>query len=74
MADAGGGGVARRAAAGAVSGMSGLKIAGVLATAAAVFLAPWHEPPFVASTVDVLLGAGCALIATGVLGTFGARS
>jgi hypothetical protein len=54
--------------------MSGLKIAGVLATAAAVFLAPWHEPPFVASSVDVLLGAGCALIATGVLGTFGARS
>jgi hypothetical protein len=46
----------------------------VLASAAATFLAPWHEPPFAGSAVDMLLAAGCALIATGILGTFGAKN
>jgi hypothetical protein len=46
----------------------------VLASAAATFLVPWHEPPFVGSPVDMLLAAGCALIATGILGTLGAKS
>ena len=54
--------------------LNGVKILIALVAATATFLAPWHDPPFVGSAVDTLLAAGCALIATGVLGTFGAKS
>jgi hypothetical protein len=53
--------------------VNGVKYAIGAASAAATFLAPWHDPPIGASAVDTLLAAGCALIATGVLGTFGAK-
>jgi hypothetical protein len=53
--------------------MNLLKTAVVALAAATVFLAPWHDPPFDGSAVDTLLAAGCALIATGVLGTLGAK-
>lgn len=54
--------------------VGGAKFVIAVVSAGATFLAPWHEPPFVGSAVDTLLAAGCALIATGILGTFGAKS